>query len=258
MSASLLCSLRLARIVSSVALSIALTACRPPHAMFTPACTKPAPGTNTTAEMIAKFDDITPQQLKDYINNNVDFKHGKANTAHRKCKKGTGNCSGAPGSGTDVTISPEQYAKDLGACTGTNAYITLPGTGSHSYIIARLTNDKNGETEDWLGLAKGDSAFWLVEPDGNGNARSRFVQISLDSQGNPVKSWLTNIGYLHYFACNHDQRNMVEGQFADCSSVTSSKGGATASAKTTGTRTDPTDIMSTWMSCPAGCCSTSQ
>lgn len=203
---------------------------------------KSVTGANTTEDMSSTFDKIGDQNLHDYIAR-LDFSMGKSHTRPRKCKPGTGNCSSAQT--IDITIKPEHGAKGLGTPSGD--YIQLPN-GSHGYIIAELFNTSSAETEDWLGLLPGDTAYWLIETDANGNAQSRFVQVHEISPGKWKKGELTKTPLL-YFACNHKERKNLEADFADCTNPPPDESSTTP-------RTAPVDLNSTWMSCPAGCCAT--
>lgn len=211
-----------------------------------------------TAEMPDTYDKISARDLHHYLTDKgvLNFSTGVAHIRHRKCRAGS-DCTA--GDSSLVYIYPEEGAMGVGSWSTGSDYVDLTGGKSNSYVIARLWNDSNSPTEDWLGLAPGDTAYWLVEPDASGHARSRFIQV----HSSWVFFWKKNVidppGSLLFFACKHESKPKVEADFGYCADHK----GPNDPISTPGAYDDPDrgqgrdlsgDVKSSWISCVAGCC----
>jgi hypothetical protein len=193
----------------------------------------PPPPKLPLASLKKRFDDMPVAEFQDFVHNQVTFT--KHHNFPRKCKHAGPNlwCLSSS-STTTVSVRPADGSASAGTANGQS--VSLPPNG---YIIARFDNIETSP-EAWLLIPGHQTAYWLVEPDQNGKARSRFV----------LESKQDLISPMEFRGCSQPPTptTVDSARFADCKLM----GHGTVSAL------DATlaDVKSTWLSCVAGCCTT--
>jgi hypothetical protein len=213
-----------------------------------------------TPELGATYTNTSGDDLHAFVTSTqLDFTQGKHWTRHRKkCSSGTGNCS--TGDSATITICPEQGARDIGQVNATKTYVDLSGGQTNTYVIAKLWDDANSPSDDWLGLTPGDTAYWIIEPDANGHAQSLLVELH-QQNGKWQKVPLLPNQTVLFFPCNHKLKDQVEADFGKCldhKGPDDTVNLADRGYPDRGQGREPSgDVTATWISCVAGCCSTS-